>query len=462
MRSLRVVWNEIALRGARRLDGWPRRLAGALLLALLCLGAGVGQARAAAPALGGSLFFQQPDYRGLIGGPPGARVTVAGVSWRPYSTVTLRVTASRSSCDGVTVGSFSTDRAGEFNAGFLWPEQANHVGAYYACGTQANYGSAFSTNAFSVLADSPPTLTFSPGSVVAGENVTITGKNWVPGPQTVNLVIVPCNMVCDAAPVASASIVTAASGTFRQDVTISASASTGSYYVQAANSTATLSAAPTSPLQVTGQASSSGTPVPGVSPTTTATRTTQGSTSPSTANTTPTSPASAALKVALVAAGLGLVALLALIGGLAFFTGRSRGPDLPPSRVTRDLPLPEAQPGTNRRATWRTATPAAAALRAQSGALALSQRQEDGETLPGEETLPASDADAPTSAGATDEYPWEEQIPPPPPEPEPPDQSQRSASGRLPPVRAPSDASADFLPPRRSQRPRPSEGQWES
>ncbi len=457
MRTLQVVWKRTALCWALKRGSWSRRLAGALLLALLlCLAAGVGQARAeSALGEGGFLSFKQPNYQGVVAGPVGTRVLVQGGNWRPYATVTLTLTSSRSSCAGVSVGTFSTDLGGQFSAGFLWPKQANHIGAYYACASQANYGSSLTDNAFTLLADSPPSLAFSPSTLVAGQKVTITGKNWLPGPQTVNLVIVPCSAICDAPPVASLNVVTEKNGTFHEEVTISAGAPTGSYYVQAANSTANLSATPAGPIQVAAQTSPSGTPVPGGSPTTTATRTGQDSTG---ADTTPASQAPAALKVALVAAGLGLMALLAMIGGLAFFSGRSRGPELPtPSRLAKESEPPPAPPGVSRRATWRSANPVAAALHPQRSALALPQGYQGKEEPLEKEELASSEVDAP-HVDSEDEYPWEEQIPPPPPEPAP-DQGKWSGPVQPPNARAASHTPSGFMPPRRSQRRRPVEDQ---
>ncbi|HEY7357403.1 MAG TPA: hypothetical protein VH590_13085, partial [Ktedonobacterales bacterium] len=272
MRSLWIAWKWPAPGGPYQRGGWPQRLAAALLLALLlCLAVGAGQALTAAPAFafGGSLTIQKPDYRGVIAGPPGARVTIQGFGWRAYATITLSV-ASGSSCGGIAIGDFTTNQSGEFTAGFLWPLQANHLGAYHVCGAQAGYGSALSSNTFTVDASSPPSLEFSPGTLVAGDVLTVTGKNWVPGPQTMTLVVVPCNSnaLCNAAPVAQMTIVTADDGTFSQPLTISASAPTGTYYIHAANSVASLSVPAAGPIHIAGQASSSGTPVPGVSPTT--------------------------------------------------------------------------------------------------------------------------------------------------------------------------------------------------
>jgi hypothetical protein len=419
MKRLRIAWKRAALRGIQKRIGWPRRLAEALLLALLlCLAVGVGHAQARRPALGGSLAFRQPNYQGVIGGPPGARVEVGGFSWLPNATVTLSVAPAGSGCGGVSVGTYSTDTSGNFTAGFLWPGQANQLGAYAVCGTQANNGSALSSNTFSVLASSPPSLTFSPRSIVAGAMLTITGANWVPGPQTLNVVIVPCNAVCNATPVAQATVETARDGTFSQKLTISAGASTGNYYIQAVNSTATLSDAPAQPIQVSGQAAAAGTPVQGIRPTTTATRTTtQGSTDSSTSPPSALSQASSDLKNALLAAGLGLLALLVLIGAPTFFIGRSRGPALfARARRGKETEPPREQTQPSRRAAWRAARQPGVAVHQTGTALAVVQHYQDEEEPAGEEALTPSDDEEAEGQGSGDDYPWEERIPPPPPD----------------------------------------------
>ncbi len=477
MRSMWIAWKWPARSRPHQRGGWPRRFTTALALALLlCLAVGAGQALTATPAFafGGSLTIQQPNYRGVIAGPPGTKVTIQGFGWRSFSTIALSV-ASGANCGGVFIGNFATDRSGEFTAGFLWPLQANHIGDYRVCGAQAGYGSALSSNTFTVDASSPPSLEFSPGSLVAGDVLTVIGKNWLPGPQTVTLVVIPCNgnVLCNAAPVAQATVVTANDGTFSQQLTISASAASGTYYIHAVNSVASLSVPGAGPIQVSGQASSSGTPVPGVSPTTIATRTDQDSVGSSTPS--PISQASSSLKNALMAAVLGLVALLVMIGGLAFFIGRSRGPEPNvPTKAGKGSEPPSAQSESPRRATWRTASPAASAVRQPSEARALSPYRGEAGLLDGNES-PVPDEQAANQQASEDDYPWEEQIPPPAPETEPegrgsaPRPTPGAASypqantyaGQLPPARRPSAAPGQFMPPRRAQRFRSSEDQRE-
>ncbi len=383
------------------------RLAGALVLvALFALVGGIAHVRNAAAFSGGSLTITLPNNRGVASGPPDTSLQVTGGGWLPYSAITLSLAPAGSSCGGVSVGSFPTDQGGGFTAGFDWPTTVNRVGTYYVCGTQADNGSALSTNTFSLLASSPPALTFSPSSLVAGETLTITGANWVPGPQTLNVVVVPCKSFCTDAPVAQQTIVTKSNGTFTLPLMISAGTPTGQYYIQATNPSATLASISAAPVQVSSQAASVGTPVPGVSPTTTSTRTSQAGSTLSTPS--PLSQASGALKNALLAAVAALVVLLALIGALAFFIGRSRGPDLPArARAPNQNDPPRVHPGMPS-PPQRDASPALAASHPPDRALALQgsyQRQNDPADQRGQTPPDAAEPDQNPENAPSDAWP---------------------------------------------------------
>lgn len=280
------------------------------------LGAGLAQAAAQRSIVLASLTFTAPNTKGLIGGPPGAKTTVRGSSWIAFSSVDLYIKPGLGSCgSGVSLGSFPTDSNGSVAAHFLWPAGANQLADYHVCGIQNGKGTVFSHNTFSVLASSAPTVSATPASTIAGNSLTVTGSNWLPGPQTVNLLILPCSSLCSQAAVANGQAVTAQDGSFSLQMTISANAPSSTYYIQANNGQATLSSV-SSAIQVTGQGQVGGTPVPGISPTSVATRSSQGSgsdsTPPTTNNTLP------AIKAALVAAALGIAVLAVLIGGGIF------------------------------------------------------------------------------------------------------------------------------------------------
>jgi hypothetical protein len=287
------------------------RLLPALMLAVCLgplLGTGLAQADAHRPAVAPSLTFIAPNTQGLIGGPPGAKTTVRGASWSAYSSVALYVKPGIGACaSGVSLGAFPTDSTGSLTAHFLWPAGANRLAGYYVCGIQTDKGVSYSRNTFTVLATSAPKLSATPSSATAGATLTVSGSNWVPGPQTVSLIILPCPSLCTQTAVASGQVVTDQQGAFSLQMTLSAQAAGGTYYVQATNGQTTLSAV-SAAIQVTGQGAAGGTPV-SASPTSAATPGSQGDTSPTANNTLP------ALKAGLIAAALGIAGLALLIGG---------------------------------------------------------------------------------------------------------------------------------------------------
>ncbi len=403
-----------ARRGAARHGaGWSGRLAGAILLALtLSLVAGIGQAWAApqAPAASASLSFTQPNYRGVIGGPPGTRVTVTGSFWKPYTTVSLSLSLSPFSCAGaVAVNSFQTSASGSFAARFNWPLTANKLAPYYACATEADKGTAFSHNTFTVLASSPASISFSATMATAGDSVTVTGHNWLPGQQTVTIVVLPCNAICQEKPIADAEVVSGSDGTFSQSMTLLAGAASGVYYAQATNAGATLSAI-SAPLQVAGQTAPGGTPLPGSTAPSNATRT-----SSNTGTAQPPSQTQAALKDALLAAGLGLLALIALVGAITIFIVRGRRAETNAPPTAKDGPGEPSSPAPVRRAIWRTAdtprpnAPAGAGQQRPAPEL-LPQRNE--QTITGRNPMSMASASLPTVPGTSSGYPWEQPTTP--------------------------------------------------
>jgi hypothetical protein len=403
-----------AMRGAARHGaGWSGRLAGAVLLALtLSLVAGIGQAWAApqAPAASASLSFTQPNYRGVIGGPPGTRVTVTGSFWKPYTTVSLSLSLSPFSCAGaVAVNSFQTSASGSFAARFNWPSTANKLAPYYACATEADKGTAFSHNTFTVLASSPASISFSATMATAGDSVTVTGHNWLPGQQTVTIVVLPCNAICQEKPIADAEVVSGSDGTFSQSLTILAGAASGVYYAQATNAGATLSAI-SAPLQVAGQVPPGGTTLPGSTPTTSATRT-----SSDTGASQPPSQTKAALKDALLAAGLGLLVLLVLLGAITTFIVLGRRAETNAPKAAKDEQREETSSAPIGRAIWRTAGAAlpnvqADAEKPRQVPELLPQRNE--QTITGRTPMSMASASLPTVPGTSSGYPWEQPTTP--------------------------------------------------
>lgn len=449
MKTGLLPWKNIVPRAGQRIAsrlGWLAAMS--VLVLSFCLATGVSQAQAAlsAPALSGSLAFTAPNYQGMIGGPVGTRVTVHGSNWLAYSSVALYLTSAARNCNGaVSVGTFATDAGGSFSAGFLWPAAASQTGAYYACGTQANKGTFFSRSTFTLLSSSPAALSFTPKAVIAGDTITISGSNWLPAPQTINLVIVPCATLCQQPPVAHLQVVTGNDGTFSQQVTISAGAASAGYYVQATNSQAALSAT-AGPIQVTGQGSPSGTAVPGTNPTTVGTRTTS---TPPTTTGTPVSSKSAALKDALLAGGLGLVALLVLMGLIAFFVSRSRGGAERPTR-SKDGPeprLPDAQPVQKEPEESYVKARSLAAGRPAALPQPV-QRRDISQRLLEEDDLETAGPTEP----ANEIYPW--MRPRSPARPALPPRSAPAADESAPPAPPPDDTLPAQEPPTPNQPPR--------
>src|SRR5579885_90412 len=407
MSRMLFAWRGAARHGA----GWTGRLAGAILLALtLSLFAGISQAWAAPhlPAASATLSFTQPNYRGVIGGPPGTRVTVTGTFWKPYATVSLSLTLDPRSCAGaVAVNSYQASASGSFAARFNWPSAANKLAPYYACATEADKGTAFSHNTFTVLASSPASISFSTTMATAGDSVTVTGHNWLPEQQTVTIVVLPCNAICQEKPIANAEVVSGSDGTFSQSMTLLAGAASGVYYAQATNAGATLSAI-SAPLQVAGQTAPGGTPLPGSTAPTNATRTSSG-----TGTAQPPSQTQAALKDALLAAGLGLLALIALVGAITIFIVRGRRAETNAPATAKDGPGEPSSPAPARRAIWRTAgapRPSAPAVQERPAGELLPQRGE--QAMTGRNTMSIASASLPTVPGTSSGYPWEQPTTP--------------------------------------------------
>lgn len=339
---------------APRRAGSRTRQVARLLLALalaICfgafLGAGLAQAAPHPRVVPATLAFTAPNTKGLIGGPPGAKTIVRGGSWIAYSSVDLYVRPGLSGCSsGVSLGTFPTDGSGALAARFLWPSGANQLADYHVCGVQSGKGTAYSHNTFTVLATSAPQVSATPSSTLSGNTLTVNGSNWVPGPQTISMIILPCSSLCSQAAVATGQAVTDQNGAFSLKMTISAQAPSGTYYIQATNGQSTLSAV-SQPLQISGQGQASGTPVPGISPTSVATRSSQGGaggTTPKANNTIP------ALKDALLAAAVGIGALALLIGAGIFVLRLKRSRSPAPARARQRpagaAPLEQFGPGS--------------------------------------------------------------------------------------------------------------------
>ena len=224
----------------------------ALALVALALLAAPGRARAANG--GAQVVFTAPIYAGQNNGDPegpvDTMVAVAGSGWGAAATVALALAdrandtagSPGTACNngsgliaipGVTP--VQVDSSGNFVFLFPWPASAGTQGhAYWICGAQAPNLSPPGVQAFTVLSATPPSLSVSAPEVTLGSQVTVTGKNWLPGSgpsfdQKVSVILAPC-VACDpgGASLISATTVSAqADGTFSATLALPQAAKAG-------------------------------------------------------------------------------------------------------------------------------------------------------------------------------------------------------------------------------------------
>lgn len=229
-------------------------------------------------------------------------------------------------------GSVTVQR-GTFDYSFQWPTGASG-GPWsicaYAGGLPADGGTS-DDGPFTVLASDPPSISISNSSVQAGGALTVSGQNFLPAQNNIQVVVGPCHNCGTPATVTQTVSSSGAQGTFTATLTLPSGTAAGHYVVNAFNSTDTLdlglqhpngikafnvTAVPTPSPSPTATALPSPTASAPANPTVTATTTT-GQTSTSGQN----SGLIIALIVALGAVLLGLAALVMLA---------SRRPPTPP------------------------------------------------------------------------------------------------------------------------------------
>jgi hypothetical protein len=179
-------------------------------------------------------------------GPVGENASVEGDNFPANQQFRLVLVQGDSNNDATlchspvaTVGTATSNSAGQFYQNYSWPVAAGQVNkAYSICAIKAADGSVASSKddgPFTVLSSSPPVINISSTSVAAGSTVTVTGHNWVP-PQAVNINIAGC---ADCEPGnTEVTMVTAHStglndGSFSIVVTIPASTKAANYVVDA-------------------------------------------------------------------------------------------------------------------------------------------------------------------------------------------------------------------------------------
>lgn len=294
-------------------------------------------------------------------GPVGANVMLSGQSLPNNRSYQIGVAddASSGTCQSnfaavAGASPIATDNNGNVTGSFPWPGTANQVGHhYFVClkGTDHPDDIQQSTNEFQVLADSVPSInmaqaatptpspvvgpngtplpTVTPipnGFFVAGEEVTITGQNFLPAGTHVAIYLSGTNTVGPSAstqlPIEGSSdgtTVTDTQGTFRVVVTLPANP-LGVSYIHAATTDATDSVPPTLDAFIKFYLNAAPTPTP--TPTVTPTPQPQATATPA-----PTRPAYWGAKRILGVAGLGsLSALLLLVGAMLLVSAsRARG-----------------------------------------------------------------------------------------------------------------------------------------
>ncbi len=179
-------------------------------------------------------------------GPVGENASVQGVNFPANQQFRLVLVQGDSNNDAAlchspvaTVGSATSNSAGQFYQNYSWPAAAGQVNkAYSICAIKAADGSVASSKddgPFTVLASSPPVINISPASVAAGSTVTVTGHNWVP-PQQVNINIAGC-ADCEPGNTEVTSVTAHSTGlndgSFSIVVTIPASTKAANYVVNA-------------------------------------------------------------------------------------------------------------------------------------------------------------------------------------------------------------------------------------
>lgn len=273
----------------------------------------------------------QIAFDGTTTGRAGSHVRIVGSGFTPASTVSLYTTTSGdpAQCASGAAGlaPFATNPTasagadGALTVESTWPDNAANPGtAYHVCAIAPD-AAALTSNTFTVTGQ-PSIDTVSPQSVNPGEEVTITGSNWLP-PQQLNVAIIGDG----GQPLVQKNDVTSDNGgNFSTTLTIPANAQARAYSVRvyAVNDT-NLNATQNNVLTVKQQAP---TPTPEPSPTATPTptetptATTATPTPEPTSATSPNNPGSGSdgnpVVTTLIFGLGGLGVLLVIIGGVVF------------------------------------------------------------------------------------------------------------------------------------------------
>ena len=225
----------------------------------------------------------QLTLSGQTTGRAGTTFHIDGSSLTPDGTYNLYATQDTTKCtigDPGTLGlqvftpATITVSGGALSQDLKWPGKLNQAGKYFLCIVDAatlNGAKTLSTNTFTVAPAA--TLDVTPNNIAAGQNVMITGTNWLPV-QPLNVAVVVSNSDAPAL-VENTNVTPDTTGSFSISLLIPDNATARSYAVRAyAVNDQGLSVTKNDSLIVTQQA----TPTPTQQPSPTPTATTQAAT----------------------------------------------------------------------------------------------------------------------------------------------------------------------------------------
>jgi hypothetical protein len=260
-------------------------------------------------------------------GRPGTQVQITGSGFPNDGTLRLFTTPDPAKC--TQAGSpaslgllpFNTSPTvavvnGAFTINTTWPDNANTpTTPYYLCGVgpggQGPNFRTLSSNTFTIA--QTVTVTINPTTAAPGDQVTITGANWLP-PQPLNVSIVPGS---GGQAIATAQVNSDNNGNFSVPLTIPATAQPGAYTVQVvAVNDAAMTATQTNALTVQNKA----TPTPTTAPSPTAAPSPTVMASPTPTNGGNSSGGSSNV----VFYAMGFLGFLLVIGGIVLFVVYSR------------------------------------------------------------------------------------------------------------------------------------------
>lgn len=243
------------------------------------------------PSANASLSLSVPGSPQALGHPKSS-VQIAGNGFTPNSQVSLYTTPDSGQCQaGGQLTQFTThpivdvDGQGIFNVPTRWPDNASTPGtAYYVCALSSTVQGERAVTGQTFTVAQPLSATPSQDTANPGDQVTVTGANWVPQQQVEVSLISPAN---PDQPVATQMTSSDAQGNFTVTLQISESAPAGQFAIRVvfAND-------PEGPQYQNDGAvtiNSAVTPTPGLTPTPSPTTTPQATPSP---NATPTPPPS--------------------------------------------------------------------------------------------------------------------------------------------------------------------------